>query len=70
MAHTNLKRARKVCVYVKVGIIVAVIEEMFAGNRQASQASVGSASAWGAGARGAMLPYVHTSRVRPSILLN
>ena len=33
-AHTNLDRARKGCVYVKVGIIVAVIGGVFVSNRQ------------------------------------
>ena len=34
-AHTNLDRARKGCVYVKVGIIVAVTGGVFVSNRQA-----------------------------------
>ena len=33
-AHTNLDRARKGCVYVKVGIIVAVTGGVFVSNRQ------------------------------------
>ena len=33
-AHTNLDRARKRCVYVKAGIIVAVTGEFFVSNRQ------------------------------------
>ena len=33
-AHTNLDRARKGCVYIKVGIILAVAEEVFVSNRQ------------------------------------
>ena len=38
-AHTNLDRARKGCVYVKVGIIVAVTGGVFVSNRQVDQAS-------------------------------
>ena len=34
-AHTNLDRAWKGCVYVKVGIIVAVTGGVFVSNRQA-----------------------------------
>ena len=57
-AHTNLNRARKGCVYVKVGIIVAVTEEVFVSSRQVNQASAetkgiqtqGSASVRGASA--------------------
>ena len=33
-AHTNLDRARKGCLYVKVGIIVAVIGGVFVSNRK------------------------------------
>ena len=33
-AHTNLDRARKGCVYVKVGIIVAVTGGVFVSNMQ------------------------------------
>ena len=33
-AHTNLNRARKGCVYVKVGIIVAVTRGVSVSNRQ------------------------------------
>ena len=38
-AHANLDRARKGCVYVKVGIVVAVTGEVFVSNRQVDQAS-------------------------------
>ena len=38
-AHTNLDRARKGCVYVKVGIIVAVTGGVFVSNRQVDEAS-------------------------------
>ena len=59
-ANTNLNRARKGCVYVKVDTIVAVIEEVFVNNRQTNQARAetrktqirGSASMGCASARG------------------
>ena len=37
-AHTNLDRSRKECVYVKVGIIVAVTGEVFVSNREIDSA--------------------------------
>ena len=73
-AHLNLDRVRKVCVYVKGGITVAVIEGMFVSDRQVDEASAetrgtqtrSSASMWGASGRGAELTYVLTLGFHPS----
>ena len=77
-AHTNLDRARKGCVYAKVGIIAAVTEGVFASNRQVDQASAetrgiqtrGSASDRGVSVRGTEIPYARASGVRPFTPLN
>ena len=77
-AHINLDWARRVCVYFRVGITIAVIKRRFMDNKQADQASAvprgtrtqGSMSVGRASTRGTEHPYVPASQACLSTPLN